>query len=336
MLVPGDSMGYTRSLVFSLCVCAVVLCLVGLPADGKGKSGDNGNAPAQKDSHLREGASDIVVSADEDSGAVPLDVILPWLQRSAHSISTYFGRFPVKSLVIRISTQPGVGVGYSTANLEEGQPVIHIRVGAQVSKEELNKDWVATHEMVHLAFPLVERKEDWVAEGMATYVEPIARMQAGNLSAQDYWHEFTEMLPRGLPRNGDGGLNGTSFWKGTHSIRRMYWGGALFYFMADLQIRSETNNKKGLQDAFAAIMNAGGDVYSDWDALHAFQVGDRAIGSSVLEKMYKVWARDSVPVDLSPIWTKLGIIQKDGKISFDNTAPLAATRQAIEKGLVQK
>jgi len=320
----------TRSLATCLCACALLFGLAGLPAEAK--SGDS-NA---KEFHLHEGASEIVVSIDQDSGSLPLDIILPWLQRSAHSIATYFHRFPVKSLVIRLSAQRGGGVGYSTANEEDGQPIIHVRVGERVDQEELKKDWVATHEMVHLAFPLVERQEDWVAEGMATYVEPIARMQAGNLSAQDYWAEFMEMLPRGLPQHGDGGLQGASFWKGTHSIRRMYWGGALFYFMADLQIRSDTHNEKGLQDAFAAIMNAGGNIESDWDALHAFQVGDRAIGSNVLENMYKHWAHEPVSIDLPQIWTKLGIVQTEGKISFDNTAPLASTRIAIEKGALRK
>jgi hypothetical protein len=321
-------MGYKHSLGTCLCACALALALVGLPAQG--------SAQPQKEFHLREGQSEIVVSIDKDSEKVPLDLILPWLQRSAHSIATYFHRFPVKQLLIRITTQHGSGIGYSTANLEDDQPIIHIRVGEHVGKDELKKDWVATHEMVHLAFPLVERNEDWVAEGMATYVEPIARMQAGNLSAQDYWHEFVEMLPRGLPERGDGGLQGASFWKGTHSIRRMYWGGALFFFVADLQIRADTHNQKGLQDALAAIMNAGGDIESDWDALHSFQVGDRAIGSNVLKKMYKVWAHEAVPVELSQIWTKLGIIQTDGKISFDNNAPLAATRLAIEQGALRK
>ena len=41
-----------------------------------------------------------------------------------------------------------------------------------------------THEMVHLAFPSVDDKHHWIEEGIATYVEPIARIQAGNLKAE--------------------------------------------------------------------------------------------------------------------------------------------------------
>jgi hypothetical protein len=315
--------------------CVVLTAFASAPAtcsDSRGSS-----VQPRQSFNFREGGSEIVVSIDDGSRAVPLNIILPWLQSAAHSIATYFHRFPVKSLFIHLSGEPGSDVGYSTANEEDGNPVIHIRIGETVSKEELKNDWVATHEMVHLAFPLVERQEDWVAEGMATYVEPMARLQAGNLSSQSYWREFMEMLPRGLPEKNDKGLNSVYPIKNTHSIRRMYWGGALFYFIADLQIRSQTHNQKGLQDAFAAIMNAGGNIESDWDAIHAFRVGDRAVGSDVLEKMYKQWAVGPVSVDLAQIWTKLGIHERGGQILFDDTAPLAVTRQAIEKGkLLQK
>src|SRR5260370_28547747 len=35
----------------------------------------------------------------------------------------------------------------------------------------------------HLAFPSVDEKHHWIEEGIATYVEPIARIPAGHLTA---------------------------------------------------------------------------------------------------------------------------------------------------------
>jgi hypothetical protein len=285
----------------------------------------------EKQIHLHEDECDIVVSFD-GKRPVPLDTILPWLRNAAHAVRTYFHRFPVKTLAILITIVPGNEVGYSTADEQDGQPIIHIRVGEHVTRDDLKDDWVATHEMVHLSFPLVEHAEDWVAEGMASYVEPIARLQGGTLSAREYWREFVEKLPRGLPQKGDGGLSSAYPIKNADSIRRLYWGGALFFFMADLQIRSESKNKKGLQDAFAAILNAGGNIESDWDALKAFRIGDRAVNSDVLEKMYKKWGATPVSVNLDDIWSKLGIHVQSEQISFDDCAPLAQTRLAIEAG----
>jgi hypothetical protein len=309
-----------------------LICLLGsaaLPAMSTNES----EGPEQI--HFHEDECDIAVSFD-GKNAVPLDTILPWLQNAAHAIRTYFHHFPVKTLSIRVTVVPGNEVGYSTADEQDGQPVIHIRVGERVTKDDLKDDWVATHEMVHLGFPLVEHAEDWVAEGMATYVEPIARLQGGTLAAREYWREFVEKLPRGLPQKGDGGLSSAYPVKNADSIRRLYWGGALFFFMADLQIRSESKNEKGLQDAFAAIVNHGGNIESDWDALKAFRIGDRAVGSNVLEKMYKKWEAAPILVNLDEIWSKLGIHVQSERISFDNSAPLAQTRLAIEAGTTAK
>lgn len=42
-----------------------------------------------------------------------------------------------------------------------------------------------THEMVHLAFPSVPDQHHWIEEGLATYVEPIARARASEISAHN-------------------------------------------------------------------------------------------------------------------------------------------------------
>jgi hypothetical protein len=60
---------------------------------------------------------------------------------------------------------------------------ITIRVGSDTSPSELASDWMLTHEMVHLAFPSVDEKHHWIEEGIATYVEPIARIRVGDLTA---------------------------------------------------------------------------------------------------------------------------------------------------------
>ena len=93
-----------------------------------------------------------------------------------------------------------------------------------------------THEMVHLAFPSVPDEHHWIEEGIATYVEPIARAQVGDLSPEIVWRELVDGLPKGLPAPGDHGLDNTHTWG------RTYWGGALFCLMADIEIHRRTNN----------------------------------------------------------------------------------------------
>ena len=67
--------------------------------------------------------------------------------------------------------------------------MIQMRVGRESTAATLAADWVLVHEMVHLALPEIGRSHDWLAEGLATYVEGVARAQAGNRAIADVWAE---------------------------------------------------------------------------------------------------------------------------------------------------
>ena len=66
-------------------------------------------------------------------------------------------------------------------------------------------------------------------EGMATYIEPIARAQIGRMTPERVWGDFVRDMPQGLPQAGDQGLDGTPTWG------RTYWGGAIFWLLADVR-----------------------------------------------------------------------------------------------------
>jgi hypothetical protein len=69
-------------------------------------------------------------------------------------------------------------------------------VGREVTADELRADWVMVHEMAHLALPQVGRWHPWLAEGVATYVEGVARVQAGNRTAAAVWTELVNSIPQ--------------------------------------------------------------------------------------------------------------------------------------------
>ena len=52
--------------------------------------------------------------------------------------------------------------------------------------------------MVHLAFPRVGERHAWIEEGLATYVEPIARAQLAALTSEDVCGRFVEGMPNGV------------------------------------------------------------------------------------------------------------------------------------------
>ncbi len=198
-----------------------------------------------------------------------------------------------------------------------------MNVGTRTTAHDLAIDWMLTHEMVHLAFPSVPDEHHWIEEGIAVYVEPIARIQAGHFDAPSMWRDLVRDMPQGLPMAGDEGLDHTHTWG------RTYWGGAIFCFFADIQIRRETKNAKGLQDALRGILDAGGDIRRDWELENALQIGDRATGTHVLTNLYLQMRDKPVDTNLDALWKQLGVSVDAGVVQFHEDAEMSSIRRSI-------
>ena len=267
--------------------------------------------------------SSIDVRFDGEPSAVTPKDLLTWINRAGDAVCTYYGKFPVPHLRLDVRIHGGSGVHGGVTYPDDGG-YINISLGSDTTIAQLNDDWMLTHEMIHLAFPSMARKHHWIEEGISVYVEPIARVQAGQLSAERMWHDVVRDMPQGEPEADDRGLDNTHTWG------RTYWGGAMFCLVADMRIRQQTHNQKGLQDALRGILAAGGTINDDWDIERAFAVGDKATGTTVLIDLYHQMRDQPDPVDLGALWKQLGISRDaNGTITFDSKAPLAQIRTAI-------
>jgi hypothetical protein len=278
--------------------------------------------PAQ----LKVGGAVIDVTFAPGKIDLPQPRILAWITTAAEAVTEYFGRFPVPHP--RILVHPGAGRSgiFHGTTYGSGGGFTRISLGQSTGQEELDTDWMMTHELTHMAFPDIagdEREHHWIEEGMATYIEPIARCQIGNMKVEQVWGEMVRSMPQGLPEAGDQGLDNTHTWG------RTYWGGALYWMMADVQIRQRTRNQKGLQDAMRAIVAAGGTIVHEWPIEKVLQVGDGATGTTVLADLYRRMKDTPVEFDLDDLWRKLGVQVKNGEVTFDDNAPLAKIRKAI-------
>ena len=259
------------------------------------------------------GPGDLMVSGEE---------LKRWVQNAADAIVAYYGRFPVPHLRIQIEPSGGNGIrGGKTFPRGGGLIVVH--VGSQTPEIELASDWMMTHEMVHLTFPSMADEHHWIEEGIATYVEPVGRIQAGQMDPAEMWRDLVRDMPKGEPRAGDKGLDHTHTWG------RTYWGGALYCLRADVEIRRQTQNAKGLQDALRGILDAGGDIREDWELRKALETGDRTTGTHVLMNLYEEMKDKPVEVELDSLWKQLGVKAENGKVTLVDDAPLAGVRRAI-------
>jgi hypothetical protein len=257
------------------------------------------------------------------SGELPVReaALFRWVETSARGVAEYLGRYPVPRvrLLVRAGGRGGVGHGVTYGGRS---PSIRIAVGRDATEETLRTDWVLTHEMTHLGFPDLTTEDEWAEEGLATYVEPLARVRAGTLGADKMWADLLDGIPKGLPRPGDRGLHRTQEWG------RTYWGGALFWLLSDLEIRERSHGRRGLPDALRAILDAGGDIRSRWPLSRALNVADRALGQTTLADMYGRLGAAPGNVDLTDLWRRLGVRRERGRVVYDDRAPLAAVRGA--------
>jgi hypothetical protein len=267
----------------------------------------------------------LCVSIDDPANALRQRLLRHWIERSARIVADYYARFPAPLVVLHIRAAPGGGVSGGRTTNDSGL-VIQVSVGRDATSSELAADWVLVHEMVHLALPEIGRRHNWLAEGLATYVEGIARAQFGNRAVSDVWAEYRHSMPFGLPREGEGGMDQTPTWA------RTYWGGALFCLQADVGLREHTGNRAGLQTALRAILRETGGYGAERDIDDVLRIGDAATGTRVLQDLYAESKATAVAPNLELLWSRLGVPDDPKSEPFDDHAPLAAIRLAITAG----
>ena len=273
---------------------------------------------------LSVGNASVEIARAPGTLGVTDDEITAWTRASFESVVAYFGQPPVShhALLIFPGKGPWVGAGKTLAG---GGASIVMRVGDTATANQLDDDWVLTHEQCHLAGPSFPRHLAWIEEGLATYVEPMARVHTSRLSERDMWRGLFEGLPQGRPEAGDRGLDATPTWG------RTYWGGAAFYFVADVEIRKATGNQKGLIDALRGVLSSGGNNLARWDVERWLTTADRASGTTVFHDLHRKMGEGTWYPDLPRLANELGVRVEKNTVTLNEHAPHATVRHAMTR-----
>ncbi|MEX1827432.1 hypothetical protein [Luteibacter sp. CQ10] len=264
----------------------------------------------------------IHVVFDEADG-IDRDRVLGWILLGARAIETYFGRYPAARHVIEVIAENGRKVGHATTWGGNGSSLTRIHVGRDTDEDAFLRDWVLVHEMVHASLPDLPRRALWLQEGSATWIEPVARVQAGQLPPEAIWSQAVAGMPKGQPGADAGGMDGTEAWG------RLYWGGATFWLLAEIAIHEASQGTRGLREALRAIARTSGGNVVVWTPERMMREGDAAVGNGALSSLYRTFASRRVPTDLDALFARLGVEPTPHGIAFDDRAPLAALRRKI-------
>lgn len=277
--------------------------------------------PAANDPDRIDVGGSALVVRSRGLDPLPRAMLHEWTRGAAQMIATYYGgTFPVPGLEITLQATTGDRVGFGQH--QDGR-WIRIRYGRGCTAETFANDWVMVHEMLHATFPDLSDDHRWMQEGLSTYLEPIVRARAGATAEHDVWRRWTNSMHHGRPKPGDGGLDETHTWG------RLYWGGTLFWFVADVRVRELTDNRRSIRDIVTHIAEQGGNGRASWSTARVVAQADAATDTTVVSALYDAMAKAPGDIDLPALLSRLGVVGEGEAVRFDPAAPLAAIRSAI-------
>lgn len=251
-----------------------------------------------------ERASIAISVLDDDFRMTDADFVA-WIERFAGLTARFWAGFPSDRLLIAIT--PGGRAGDPFGRVRGGGGVtMMLRLNREESQVFLNqRDWVLTHEMVHLGAPFAPSRQPWFMEGMATYLEPLIRALGGATTRQLVWAEWLRAMPTGVRGVRRGGLDGPG---------HPYWTGAVYFLLAHKEY-VRMGRPDAIAVCFRAIRRELGDAASRARVGDLIATCDQAVGAPVLADLYRKHA-DPSEIDLAAIWRAFGVEATETGVRF--------------------
>jgi hypothetical protein len=259
--------------------------------------------------------------------------VVPWLERAGRAAALAFGHFPrAQAQVVVVPTGPASEpVRFGTMNRGGGASAA-LLLAENAELEPLLHDWVAVHEFCHLLHPFVDREDAWFSEGTATYYQEVLRVRAGMEPEQDAWRRLYEGSLLG--REARGNLVGTSAGM-SHSFdfRTVYWAGASFALLADVELRRHSHGKLSLELALRELATRGGPQAQPLRARDVLERIDQIAGAQLLVPLMQRWVEGPQLPELGPLYERLGVHVEQGTTTIASNEQDAWIREAIMHGV---
>lgn len=321
---------FSRRLAILALAAGATAAVLGAPPPGDASDYDDPEdlyaaLSAQPSHKINIGGGQIIVVFADGAAGLMREPVLRWVKQAALAVAGYFGGLPTRQYGLLVIPIDSARVGHATTFGYRGAAT-RITVGTRADVAAFDADWVLAHEMVHTALPDLPRRALWLLEGNATWIEPVARAQAGQLPAAEVWRQALRGMPQGLRSASDGGFDGTREWS------RLYWGGAIFWLQAEIAIYERSGGRFLLRDALRAINRASGGNSADWSPEQMMAEGDRAVQSSALSELYRAFAERGVVGELPSMFARLGVSLDPGSgVRIDPRAELADLTRRITR-----
>lgn len=246
-----------------------------------------------------------------------------WLRRCAEEVLQVRRDFPYSRVTIRVLPVPGrAKPSLFGMVLWSTPPSISVLVGQDAKLEDYKTEWVALHEMLHLAHPTFLPRVPWLSEGLATYYTELAEARSGRQSVQEAWQSLVDGFERG--REDAEGRTMEEVVDGSDASQGVYWTGALFMLHLDVELRRATGNQRGLDDVLEVLAGRGSTSTLSGFGVAVDEVAGRPLFHALLERHLKHPAF----AEQGALLEALGVVASPGGVKFQ-PAKDSALREAL-------
>lgn len=284
---------------------------------------------------LRVGDVKLRLAMLDSRPSVPPEATRAWVKEAASAILAVHGEFPQPDPQVMI-----VPIG----RRNEAVPFARVLRGGGVALQfyidptrpfsEFSEDWTATHEFSHLLLPYVSRRDAWLSEGLASYMQNVLRVRDGRISERTAWDKLYAGFQRGIKATQrERASRYESSAREGWSTMRTYWGGAAIWFLADVELRRRTQGRESVDTALTGIYHCCMDPGRLWRARELMREMDRITGQTVFSELYQRYAKaDDFPA-VEATLAALGVQIRSSRVrALDDAASEVTLRRQIMQG----
>ena len=211
-----------------------------------------------------------------------------------------------------------------------GGSALLLLVPSNAELDSLRRDWVAVHVLCHLVHPFVARDQAWLSEGLATYYQEVLRVRAGLLPQAEAWRRLYEGSLRGKDREESLAKASAEVWT-NRDYPTIYWAGASFALLADVELRRRSAGKRSLDDVMNGLSACCARNEKPLRAEAVLARMDELAGTPVFSELAERWVHGPTLPELGPLFAKLGLRIDGESVHKHANAELVWIRDAIMK-----
>ena len=266
--------------------------------------------------------------------------IEPWLHANAAALSLALDpatpRLPVSRLQVLVVPlgKGGEPIPWGQV-MRGGGDAVHLYIDQTRPQAEFLADWVLIHELSHLLHPYTSGDGPWLYEGIASYYQNLLPARAGSRDELDTW----EHLHAGFRRGIKGTKPGQSLTQASgdmlreRGFMRVYWSGAAFALLADLELRRASGGVQSLDWALGELRRRFGPFDRAWEPREVVEALDQVSGGRVFGDLYRRWLPSDRFPDLTDAYRRLGLEAiDDTRLRLSDDPKAAALRGSLVGG----